>query len=96
LALLHECKKVQGRVDRQVVSLRRTTPKVERQAKRVAAGKTAGKEAQDGCPSPYSRAATDGICGSSLRYLTFELQRLLSIVVLTDKAFLQVRKGKRN
>src|SRR5258708_26008076 len=33
--------------------------------------KTAGKEAQDGCPSPYSRAAPDGICGKQLALSDF-------------------------
>ena len=37
--VLHECQKVQGRVDREVFSLHEQTPKVEQQAKRMAAGK---------------------------------------------------------
>ena len=36
--VLHECQKVQGRIDRAVVQLQEQTPKVERQVKRVEAG----------------------------------------------------------
>ncbi|HEY4036912.1 MAG TPA: transposase [Ktedonobacteraceae bacterium] len=87
--VLHECQKVQGRVDREVVSLHEQTPKVERQAKRVAAGKKPlGRKPKTDVRAHTAELHQMEYVASSLRYLTFELQRLLSIVVLTRQGIL--------
>src|SRR5262249_16141327 len=87
--VLHESQKVQGRVDRKVCKLQEQTPVVERQAKRLAAGqKPLGRNPKTDVVAHAADLHQMLYLATSLRYLTGELQRLLSIVVLTDQGIL--------
>src|SRR5947207_6414092 len=91
--VLHECKKVQGRIDRAVVQLHEQTPKVEQQEKRVAAGqKPRGRNPKtDPIAHGHDVQQMESIA-SSLKYLTCQLQRLLGVVVLKDQSILDSRE----
>jgi hypothetical protein len=87
--VLHECQKVQGRVQRAVVSLQEQTPKVEKQAKRVALGKKPlGRKPKTDVVAHAKDVEQMEYVATSLHYLSAELQRLLEIVVLTDQGLL--------
>lgn len=87
--VLHECQKVQGRVHRAVVLLQEQTPKVERQAKRVALGKKPlGRKPKTDVVAHAKDVKQMEYVATSLCYLSAELQRLLEIVVLTDQGIL--------
>lgn len=87
--VLHECQKVQERIDRAVKALHQRTPAVERNAKRVEAGKKPlGRNPQTDVRAHTSDVQHMEYVATSLRYLTCELQRLLEIVVLTDHGIL--------
>ncbi len=87
--VLHECQKAQKRVNRAVKMLHEQTPKVERQAKRVAAGKKPlGRKPKTDVRAHAVELHQMEYIASSLHYLTCELQRLLGIVVLKDQRIL--------
>jgi hypothetical protein len=87
--VLHECKKVQGRIDRAVIQLQEQTPKVERNAKRVAAGqKPRGRHPKTDVTAHASDVHQMEYLASSLKYLSCELQTLLGVVVLKDHGIL--------
>ncbi len=87
--VLHECQKVQGRVNRAVEAMREQTPKVERQAKRVAAGKKPrGRNPKTDVAAHLGELHQMEYIASSLHYLASELARLLGIVVLKDHGIL--------
>lgn len=95
--VLHECQKVQERIDRAVKALHQRTPAVERNAKRVEAGKKPlGRNPQTDVRAHTSDVQHMEYIATSLRYLCTELQRLLEIVVLTDYGILtsQERSGE--
>jgi len=72
--VLHECQKVQERVNRSVEQLQEQTPKVERQAKRVAAGgKPLGKNPKTDVAAHLAELHQMEYVVASLRYLTSEL-----------------------
>jgi hypothetical protein len=84
--VIHECQKVQRRMDRAVASLDKQTPAVERNAKRVEAGKKPlGRNPKTDVHTHAADLRQMEYVATSLRYLTCELQRLLEIVVLTDQ-----------
>src|SRR5260370_24045754 len=87
--VLHECQKVQRRVNRSVDQLQEQTSKVERQAKRVAAGgKPRGKNPKTDMVAHLAELHQMEYVATSLCFLTSELQRLLSIIVLTEDGLL--------
>jgi hypothetical protein len=87
--VIHECQKVQGRIDRAVDSLHERTPAVERNAKRVEAGKKPlGRNPKTDVHTHAVDLRQMQYVATSLRSLTRELQRLLEIVVLTDQGIL--------
>jgi hypothetical protein len=97
--VLHECQKVQKRVDRSLHLLQEQTPVVERQAKRVALGyKPRGKKPKTDVVAHAKDVEQMEYVATSLHYLSAELQRLLEIVVLTDQGILasQARQEELN
>jgi hypothetical protein len=91
--VLHECQKVQGRVDRAVNRLHEQTPKVERNAKRVAAGqKPRGRNPKTDPIAHGHDVQRMEYIASSLKYLSCQLQRLLGVVVLKDQSILDSRE----
>lgn len=87
--VLHECKKVQDRVDRSKHLLQEQTPVVERQAQRVALGKKPlGRKPKTDVVAHAKDVQQMEYVATSLRYLSAELRRLLEIVVLTDQGIL--------
>lgn len=87
--VLHEYQKVQRRVDRKVQELQKQTPKVERQAKRVAAGlKPLGRNPKTDVRAHAASLQQMEYVASSLYYLSSEFQRLLEIVVLKGQRIL--------
>jgi mutator family transposase len=91
--VLHECQKVQGRIDRAVKELREQTPKVERNAKRMAAGqKPRGRNPKTDPIAHGHDVQRMEYIASSLKYLTCQLQRLLGVVVLKDQSILDSRE----
>lgn len=87
--VLRECQKVQGRIDRAVKELHEQTPKVEKQAKRVALGKKPlGRKPKTDVVAHAKDVEQMEYVATSLRYLSAELRRLLEIVVLTDQGIL--------
>jgi hypothetical protein len=81
--VLDECQKVQSRVDRQLHQWQEQTKTVERQAVRVAAGKKPlGINPKTDVAAHAALVARAESVASGLRFLTRELQRLLSVVVL--------------
>jgi hypothetical protein len=87
--VLHEFQKVQRRVDREANQLYEQTPKVERQAKRVAAGqKPRGRNPKADLIAHAADVQQMEYIVSSLRYLSCEFQTLLGVVVLKDHTIL--------
>jgi hypothetical protein len=87
--VLHECQKVQGRIDRAVNGLHEQTPKVEQQAKRVAVGKKPlGRNPKTDVSAHLKDVHQMEYCASSLYYLSSELQRLMGIIVLKEHGIL--------
>jgi hypothetical protein len=87
--VIHEGQKVQERIDRALKALQRRTPAVERNAKRVEAGKKPlGRNPQTDVRAHASDVHCMEYVATSLRYLCTELQQLLDIVVLTDHGIL--------
>jgi hypothetical protein len=87
--VLHECQKVQGRINREVVKLQEQLPKVKQQAKRVEAGhKPRGRNPKTDVVAHAAELQQMEYVASSLHYLTTNLQRLLGIVVLTQQGIL--------
>jgi len=87
--VLHECQKVQGMVNRAVKRLQEQTPKVEQQAKRVAAGqKPRGRNPKTDVVAHAKDVQKMEYVANSLYYLTTNLQQLLGIVVLTQQGIL--------
>jgi len=90
--VLHECQKVQGRIDRALNLLQEQTPKVERNAKRVAAGqKPRGRNPKTDPLAHGHDVQRMQYIARSLKYLSSELQRLLGVVVLKDQSLLASR-----
>jgi hypothetical protein len=91
--VLHECQKVQGRIDRALNLLQEQTPKVERNAKRIAAGqKPRGRNPKTDPIAHGHDVQRMQYIASSLKYLTCQLQRLLGVVVLKDQSILDSRE----
>src|SRR2546421_1051182 len=91
--VLYECQKVQGRIDRAVKELQEQTPKVERNAKRVAAGqKPRGRNPKTDPLAHGHDVHRMQYIARSLKYLSSELQRLLGVVVLKDQSILDSRE----
>jgi hypothetical protein len=87
--VLHECQKVQGRVERAVNQLHEQIPKVEKQAKRIAAGKKPlGRNPKTDVVAHASDVQQMEYLATSLQYLTHELKALLEIVVLEEQSIL--------
>ncbi len=87
--VLHEGQKVQERADRVLKALQQRTPAVERNAKRVEAGKKPlGRNPQTDVQAHAYHVQHMEYITTGLRYLCSELQRLLEIVVLTDHGIL--------
>jgi hypothetical protein len=87
--VLHECQKVQRRVERAVEQLQEQTPKVARNAKRVQAGrKPLGRHPKIDVMAHALDLQQMEYVATSLHYLTCELQQLLGIVVLEDQKIL--------
>jgi len=83
--VLHECQKVQGRLDRFVEQLENQTKTVEAQAARIAAGKKPrGKNPKTDPVAHMQQVSQAEYVARSLSYLTSELQRLLEVVVLSS------------
>jgi hypothetical protein len=81
--VLDECWTVQRRVDRQVQKWQEQTKTVERQAARVAAGKKPrGVNPKTDVQAHLALVARAEYVASGLRFLSSELQRLLTVVVL--------------
>jgi transposase-like protein len=81
--VLDECEIVQRRLDRQVEAWQEKAKVVERQAARVAAGKKPlGANPKTDVQAHAALVSRAEYVAGSLRYLTRELQRLLSVVVL--------------
>lgn len=87
--VIHEGQKVQKRIDRALKALLQRTPAVERNAKRVEAGKKPlGRNPQTDVAAHLLAVQHMEYLATSLRYLCTELQRLLDIVVLKDQGIL--------
>ncbi len=87
--VLHEGEKAQEKIGRAVKALHQRTPAVERNAKRVEAGKKPlGRNPQTDVQAHASDVQHMEYIATSLRYLCTELQQLLEIVVLTDHGIL--------
>jgi hypothetical protein len=87
--VLHECQKVQGRIDRALDQLQKQTPTVEQQAKRVEAGqKPRGRNPKTDVIAHTLDVHQMEYIASSLRYLSSELQTLLGIIVLKEHKIL--------
>jgi hypothetical protein len=82
--VLDEGRKVQRRLDRQAQKWKEQTKTVERQAARVAAGKKPrGVNPKTDVQAHATKVNLAEYVASGVRYLRHELQRLLSVVVLT-------------
>jgi hypothetical protein len=87
--VLHECQKVQGRFNRAVEALHEQTPKVEKQAKRMAAGKKPLGRNPKTDPVAHAKDVRQmEYIASSFCYLTGELKILLGVVVLKEQSIL--------
>src|SRR5947199_7747345 len=94
--VLHECQKVQRRVDRKVQKLQEQTPKVERQAKRVAAGKKPlGRNPKTDMQAHAANLQQMEYVASSLCYLSSEFRRLLGIFVLKGTEYIWKNRKAR-
>jgi hypothetical protein len=81
--VLHECQKAQKRLNTSVSDLQKQIEIVKRQAKRVENGeKPRGKNPKTDVAAHVQVVERAKYVAESLRYLTAELQRLLSVVVL--------------
>jgi hypothetical protein len=81
--VLHECQKVQGRLDRFVEQLKNQTKTVEAQAARVAVGKKPrGRNPKTDIVAHCQQVRQAEYAASGLSYLTSEMKRLLEVVVL--------------
>lgn len=81
--VLHECQKVQGRVDRLVTQLQEQAKTVTRQAERLAKGqKPLGAHPVSDVAAHATRLRRAQDTALSLHYLSSELRRLLEVVVL--------------
>jgi hypothetical protein len=88
--VLHECSKVQGRLDRHVRALQEQSAVVARQAARVAAGQCPrGRRPRSDLRAHQAQVARAQQVAQSLAYLTDELHRLLDVVVLDRDGLLQ-------
>jgi hypothetical protein len=93
--VLDECWKGQNRLDRQVQQLKEQTKTVERQAARVATGKKpVGKNPKTDVQEHKALVSRAEYAASSVHYLTRELQRLLSVVVLASTPELSILSSK--
>jgi hypothetical protein len=87
--VLHECQKVRRRIDRAIEQMPARTPAVERNAKRVEAGLAPrGRKPKTDVQAHMADLQQMEYVAASLCYLCCELQRLLEIVVLTDRGIL--------
>jgi hypothetical protein len=87
--VIYEYQKVQRRIDRAVAALHKRTPAVERNVKRVEAGKKPlGRKPKTDMRAHVLDVQRMEYVATSLHYLGTELQRLLEIVVLTDQGIL--------
>ncbi len=81
--VLHECSKVQGRLDRQVATLQEQTATVARQAARVAAGqRPLGRHPRTDVAAHAAVVARAQQTAANLRYLSTVLHELLDVVVV--------------
>lgn len=81
--VLHECQKVQARLDRLVEQLEQQGPIVARQAARLAAGQgLRGRCPKSDVGAHAAALAQAQYAAHGLRYLSGELHRLLEVVVL--------------
>jgi hypothetical protein len=81
--VLHECSKVQGRLDRRVRTLHEQSATVARQAARVAVGqRPRGRRPRSDVAAHRAQVTQAQQVAANLRYLTGELHRLLDVVVL--------------
>ena len=79
----HECQKVQDRLNRSVQELEAQVPTVARQAERIAHGqKPRGANPKSDVQAHNALLQRARYAAWSLHYLTWELRRLLSVVVL--------------
>ena len=84
---------VQGRIDRAVEQMRERTPAVERNAKRVEAGrKPLGRKPKTDPVAHASDVQQMEYIASGLRYLTCELKSLLGVIVLKHQGILDSRE----
>jgi hypothetical protein len=82
--VLHVCAQVQGRLDRWVAQVEAQTPRVQRQAARVAAGRRPlGRNPRTDLAAHRATCALARVVADGLRYLTGLLRDLLEVVVLT-------------
>lgn len=80
--VLHECGKVQARLDRLLEQLQQQTPTVLRQAERLATGqKLRGRFPQTDVAAHRARWGAAQVAAAGLRYLSGELRGLLEVVV---------------
>jgi transposase len=94
--VLDECQKVQRRLDRQVQQWQEQTKTVEKQAARVAAGKKPlGVNPKTDVQAHASLVGRAEYVACGLRFLASELQRLLSVVVLTTTPELSVLSSQQ-
>ncbi len=95
--VLHECQKVQGRVNRAVQELHEQTPKVERQSKRVEAGqKPLGRNPKTDPVAHAKDVQQMEYIANSLCYLTYKLKILLDIIVLKCQGILGSKERQEN
>jgi hypothetical protein len=95
--VLHECGKVQGRLDRQVARLEEQTGTAARQAARVAAGRRpVGRQPQSDVAAHMAALTLARSTADGLRYLSAELRPLLGVVVLRAERLLDraARQGE--
>ena len=87
--VLHECGKVQGRLDRQVAGLATQTGTVARQAARVAAGQRPRGRAARSDVAAHAHLLTQArTTADALRYLSEELRLLRGVVVVQGERLL--------
>jgi hypothetical protein len=86
--VLHECQKVQGRIDRALNLLHEQTPKVEHNAKRIASGqKPRGRNPKTDPLAHGHDVRQMEYITNSLKYISCQLQRLLGVVVLKKSGY---------
>ena len=95
--ILHACKQVQERLDRQAQGLQQQTAVVARQAARVAVGqRPRGRCPKSDVQAHAAELARAHYSCEGLRYLSTELRQLLGVVVLTAQGLMpsHVRQGE--